>query len=120
MTTHDYDRSTHGSGWAVKLLGWICILLGLVIGGLGLWLIILGGSWYYGLAGIGLVATGVLLNQGSMAAVWVYLLTWLGTLGWAWWEVGAEWWAQLPRLLAPTLILIAVLLCIPALSRRRR
>jgi len=122
MSTVDSSARHHPParpGWAVKLLGWINVLLGLVILGLGIWLIVLGGSWYYGLAGLGLVITGILLNRGSMTAVWVYLVVWLGTLGWAWWEVGADWWAQVPRLVAPTLILILVLLCIPALGRRR-
>ena len=35
----------------------------------------------------------------------------------AWWEVGSDWWAQVPRMVAPTLILVLVLLCIPALRR---
>lgn len=69
------------------------------------------------MAGLGLFVTGVLLNRYMMGAVWVYLAVWIGTVIWAWWEVGTDWWAQVPRLVAPTLILIFVLLCIPALSR---
>jgi quinoprotein glucose dehydrogenase len=112
------DFSARPIGWPVRLLGWICILLGLVLLAGGVWLIVLGGSWYYGIAGLGLAATSILLNNGSMAAVWLYLAIWLGTLVWAWWEVGADWWAQLPRVFAPTLLLVLVLICIPALSRR--
>lgn len=111
---------THHSrapAWGVKILGWVNIALGAVILVGGLWLIILGGSWYYGLAGLGLFGTGLLLTRARIEAVWLYLLVWLGTLGWSWWEVGADWWAQVPRLVAPTLILLLVLLCIPALSR---
>ncbi|SHJ25620.1 glucose dehydrogenase [Wenxinia saemankumensis] len=104
---------------AVAVLGWICVLLGLLLLAGGLWLIVLGGSWYYALAGIGLCATGLLLTRGNRAAIWVYLVTWLGTLAWAWWEVGSDWWQQVPRLLAPTLILVLVLLCLPALGARR-
>jgi quinoprotein glucose dehydrogenase len=120
MATYDRPQGpAHRSAW-VMALGWICILLGLVILALGVWLIVLGGSWYYGLAGLGLIVTGILLNRHSMGAVWVYLVTWLGTLGWAWWEVGTDWWAHVPRLVAPTLILVLVLLCIPALLRWNR
>ena len=123
MTTSDTfaPHRTHprGRNWAVMVLGWVCIIFGLVIAAGGIWLLMLGGSWYYALAGIGLIATGVLLNAHNMAAVWVYLVVWLGTVAWAWWEVGADWWAQVPRLVAPTLILVLVLLCIPALLRRR-
>lgn len=98
--------------------GVVCLLLGLVLLAGGVWLIALGGSWYYGLAGLGLVLVGILLFQRSFAAVWLYLAVWLGTVVWAFWEVGTDWWAQMPRLVGPTLILVLVLLCIPALRRR--
>lgn len=118
MTTYEDSHSTMHRGWGVSLLGWLCILLGLVLTIGGVWLIALGGSWYYGLAGVGLITTGALLNRRSMAAVWVYLLVWAGTVAWAWWEVGPDWWAQLPRLLAPSLVLLFVLISIPRLVRR--
>ncbi|AFK53304.1 hypothetical protein TMO_1465 [Tistrella mobilis KA081020-065] len=41
--------------------GVLVILLGLVFIGLGGWLILLGGVWYYAIAGIGLAATGALV-----------------------------------------------------------
>lgn len=117
--THPTDF-TRPVGWPVRLLGWVCILLGLPLLVGGVWLIALGGSWYYGPAGLGLIVTGVLLNRGAMTAVWLYLVIWLATAAWAWWEVGDDWWAHLPRLLAPTILLILILLCAPALSRRTR
>ena len=109
--------TTQSTIWGVKILGWVNVLLGAVIFIGGVWLISLGGSWYCGLAGLGLLVTGILLNRYMIEAVWAYLVVWLGTLAWAWWEVGADWWAQVPRLVAPTLILVLVLLCIPALRR---
>ena len=120
MVAHSTTTVPRHRNWAVTILGWVCVLLGLVLLAGGVWLIVLGGSWYYALAGIGLIATGLLLTRQHMAAVWVYLVTWLGTVAWAWWEVGADWWQQVPRLVAPTLILILVLLCLPALYRRGR
>ena len=104
--------------WPVKGLGWICILLGGIILAGGVWLIFLGGSWYYGLAGLGLVITGLLLNRFALAALWVYLAVWAGTVIWSWWEVQNDWWAQVPRLVAPTVILLLVLCCVPFLTRR--
>ncbi|WP_370281491.1 glucose dehydrogenase [Pseudooceanicola sp.] len=118
MVTGTENHSPHRRNYAVMTLGWICVLLGLAILAGGVWLILLGGSWYYAPAGLGLMLTGLMLNWHRMDAVWIYVLTWLGTAIWAYWEVGTDWWAQLPRMLAPTLILILVLICIPALRRR--
>lgn len=113
-------RARTRPGWGVLLLGWICVLFGLVILTGGVWLIALGGSWYYGLAGAGLIATGILLNHASMNALWLYLVIWIATLGWAWWEVGTDWWAQVPRLIAPTVILVLLLCCIPNVKKTAR
>ncbi|SNY92294.1 quinoprotein glucose dehydrogenase [Cohaesibacter sp. ES.047] len=116
-TSPSNPSGRHETVWGVKILGWVCVLFGAVILAGGIWLIFLGGSWYYGIAGLGLTATGILLNRYMMASVWLYLVVWVGTVAWAWWEVGADWWAEVPRLVAPTLILLLVLLCIPALKR---
>ena len=78
--------------WATTALAVVFALLGLPLLGLGVWLIVLGGSWYYGLAGLGLIVVAVLLAQRNVAALWLYLAVWLGTLAWAYWEVGLDWW----------------------------
>ncbi|UXN74049.1 hypothetical protein N8D56_01605 [Devosia sp. A8/3-2] len=80
-------------------------------------LIALGGSRYYLPAGIGLLATAVLLYRRSSAALWVYLATYVGTLIWALWEAGLDGWAQVPRLIAPSVVLILVLTTLPALRK---
>jgi quinoprotein glucose dehydrogenase len=101
--------------WAVRLLALVLVLIGLLLMGGGLWLIVLGGSWYYLFAGLGLVISGALLWRHSLAGVWFYFLVYGGTLIWALWEAGLDGWAQVPRLVAPTIILLLVLLTIPAL-----
>lgn len=113
QTEHEPDR---GAGyWAMAIVAVLLILFGLPIFAGGLWLIGLGGSWYYAIAGIGLIGSGVLMIRRSMAGFWLYLATYLFTLIWAFWEVGTDWWAQVPRLVAPSIMMIAVLACIPAL-----
>jgi len=113
-----YEREKKGFGyWAVMLLAVIVAIFGVLILAGGIWLITLGGSWYYALAGLGLLLTAFFLFRRSMAAVWIYLLTFIGTLAWALWEVGMDGWAQVPRLVAPTVILVLVLLSIPVLRR---
>ncbi|WP_103335488.1 membrane-bound PQQ-dependent dehydrogenase, glucose/quinate/shikimate family [Pseudotabrizicola formosa] len=102
---------------AVTALAVVILVFGIPIFVGGIWLILLGGSWYYAFAGLGLLATAYGLFCRTMAAVWVYAFTFAGTVAWAFWEVGFNWWAQVPRLVAPTLILVLVLATIPALRR---
>ncbi|HBQ33571.1 MAG TPA: membrane-bound PQQ-dependent dehydrogenase, glucose/quinate/shikimate family, partial [Ochrobactrum anthropi] len=70
----------------------VLFLIGLALGAGGIWLAALGGSWYYILAAIGFLLTAVLLSRRSATALWVYALVILGSLGWAVYEVGFDWW----------------------------
>jgi quinoprotein glucose dehydrogenase len=81
----------------------------------GIWLAVLGGSWYYVFAGIGLLLTAYYLFRMSITAVSVYLITFIATVAWALWEAGFDGWAQVPRLVAPTVVLVLVLLVSPML-----
>ena len=104
--------------WAVMALALVMMVFGLPILAGGIWLITLGGSWYYAFAGLGLVVSSYFLFRHSIVGVWVYLVTFVYTLIWALWEAGFNGWAQVPRLVAPTVILILVLLALPALRGR--
>lgn len=101
--------------WLAIVLAAVVIFLGGILGAGGLWLIVLGGSWYYLLAGTGLILSGGLILYGSPWGVWlygvIYVLTWM----WAVWEVGFQGWALVPRVVAPTLLGVLVLLTIPVL-----
>jgi quinoprotein glucose dehydrogenase len=77
--------------------GVIVGVMGLVSLGGGIWLIALGGSWYYAIAGLGLLLTAVLLFARRPAALPLYALIVAGTLGWAVWESGLDWWRLAPR-----------------------
>ncbi len=106
--------------WAAVVLAAILLIFGLPILAGGVWLAVLGGSWYYIFAGLGLALTAFFLFRRDMLAVWIYLVTFAGTVAWALWEVGLDGWAQVPRLVAPTVVLILVLALIPALRGRLR
>jgi len=109
----------HGFGyWIPVIVATILAIFGLPILGGGLWLIMLGGSWYYAFAGLGLLVSAYFLFRHSLAGVSAYLLTFVGTVIWALWEAGLNGWAQVPRLVAPTVILVLVLLTIPTLRGR--
>ncbi len=108
------DRRGIGFWWTM-FVGIVLFVFGLPIAAGGLWLITLGGSWYYLPAGIGLLLTAWFLFRRQLAAVWIYLVTWVATLIWALWEAGFDGWAQVPRLLAPTIVLVLVLSTLPML-----
>lgn len=82
---------------AVIVTGTLLAVLGLVLALGGVWLAALGGSWYYLLAGLGLVLAGALLIARRSAALWVYAALVAGSLAWAVWEVGFQWWELAPR-----------------------
>lgn len=111
------ERTGRGLGfWWTMFVGLVLLVFGLPIAAGGLWLIALGGSWYYLPAGLGLLLTAWFLFRLSPHALWVYGLTYTATLVWAFWEAGLDGWAQVPRLLAPTVALVLVLTTMPVLG----
>ncbi|MCM5682759.1 membrane-bound PQQ-dependent dehydrogenase, glucose/quinate/shikimate family [Schlegelella sp. S2-27] len=96
----------------------ICLLvvaMGLVLGIGGAWLIALGGSWYYLIAGLAFLLTGRLLMERSSHALWVFAATVAGTLLWALWEAGLDWWPIAIRGDVP--FLLGLLLLSPWVTR---
>jgi len=101
--------------WAVIVLGAVLAVIGIVLGVGGIWLAVLGGSFYYLLAGVGLLISGALMILERAAGVWLYAVIYLATAVWAFWEVGLNGWALVPRLLGPTVLLVLVVLATPRL-----
>lgn len=94
---------------AVRAIGGLLVLIGLVLAGGGAWLAGLGGSPYYLIAGLACLAAGALIWRRNFAGVRIYAALVAGTILWALWEVGAEFWLLLPRLVGP-LVILAVML----------
>lgn len=90
-------------------------LTGLFLGVGGVWLISLGGSWYYLIAGIGLLATAALVWFRDPAALWVGAGVVLVSLIWALFEAGLDWWQLMPR--GDWLIVLGILLALPWVVR---
>ncbi|MCB1500396.1 MAG: membrane-bound PQQ-dependent dehydrogenase, glucose/quinate/shikimate family [Bauldia sp.] len=99
--------------------GVLTVLVGLLMAVPGLWLIVLGGSWYYTLAGAGLIAAGVWLVRGDARGVLAYVIVLAATAIWAVWEAGFAVWPLVPRLIAPMVLTAIALLLAPGLDRRR-
>jgi len=101
---------------AAVVVGVILVVIGLTLTLGGAWLALLGGSLYYVLAGLALIASGGLMIRRRLLGVWLYGGLFAATLIWALWEAGLNGWALLPRLLGPFILLLAVLACAPRLS----
>jgi quinoprotein glucose dehydrogenase len=83
---------------AIRATGFIYLILGLGLAVGGFWLLALGGSPYYALAGVGLAGSGVLLLRRQTLAILLLALVFVVSAGWALWEVGLDFWQLLPRL----------------------
>lgn len=93
----------------------ICAISGLYVLGGGIWLGLLGGSFYYMIAGVALLVTAFLLLRGRQEALIVYAIFLIGTMVWAVSEVGFDFWALAPR--GDILVPIGILLLLPAVTR---
>lgn len=89
----------------------LVVLIGVAMTGLGVWLLSLGGSFYYAPAGIALTLCGWLLWRGDSRATMLYAGFLLATIAWSFWEVGLDVWGLLPRIAAPVALGGGVLLC---------
>ncbi|MBL4835101.1 MAG: glucose dehydrogenase [Pseudomonas sp.] len=113
--------SSRGVGyWLLKALALIIVLFGITMAAGGIWLIALGGSWYYLLAGVGMLVAGILLFTFRLSGVWLFWAVFFATLVWAVWEVGLAPWALIPRVAALAVIALLTLAFIPVLRSHHR
>lgn len=79
------------------LTGYFLAIFGALLLAGGVWLALLGGTLAYVGLGAGWLISGILLILRRRAALGVYALLLILTLIWAWFEVGLDRWALLPR-----------------------
>lgn len=104
----------------VRIVSLVMFVAGLPLLLGGIYLIILGGSWYYTLAGAGICYAGWLLWQGRMRGVHVFLAVFVATLLWAIYETGMAYWPMVPRLIAPLFVAGLALVVVPMLPLGQR
>jgi quinate dehydrogenase (quinone) len=106
------------AGWPARIWavigGGLVALVGILLLVGGGWLIFLDGSPYYMLAGAAIIATGVMLARRHPAAGLIYAAVLGATLAWGMWEGGFSFWPLVPRLFAPAVLGLFILLVIPA------
>jgi len=103
----------------VRLLSLILILIGAILVYGGIKLMLLGGSLYYLLAGLGLVASGVMMFRLKLIGAWIYIGLFALTVLWALWEVGLDGWGLVPRIVGPLVLLALVIASLPVLKPGR-
>jgi quinoprotein glucose dehydrogenase len=94
----------------------VVALMGLYLAVGGAWLLALGGSLYYLVIGIGLLVTAFLLFRARREALFLYAVLLLGTLIWAMFEVGLDFWSLAPR--GDILVPLGIWLVLPVVTRR--
>jgi quinoprotein glucose dehydrogenase len=95
--------------------GAILLLFGLFLLIGGVWLLALGGSWYYAIAGLAFLLTSWLTITRRPEALWVYAAIVAATLAWAVFEVGFDWWRLAPR--GGVIVLLGLWLLVPWVTR---
>ena len=87
--------------WFPTLLRAICVLIiglsGLALLAGGIWLLSLGGSAYFSIAGFALLLVAGLLHFRNAIGLWAYAAFICGSLAWSIFELGFDWWPLVPR-----------------------
>jgi len=110
MNANDQHQSVAQTiGLVVLLLIALYSLIG------GIWLAALGGSWYYAVLGLALLAITVCLWRKSRTGLWCYAFVLAATLVWGVWEAGTDFWALAPRY--DLLFLFGLWLLLPPATR---
>lgn len=101
-----------------------CFILGLALLLTGLFyligggkLISLGGSWYFFIAGLLTTASAIFVFRKKAFGVWLFALVFIGTIVWAWFDAGWDFWALFSRLMFPAGVFAALLFTLPAIRR---
>src|SRR5690606_38227481 len=103
--------------WGLAILGAVLALSGAVLAIGGVRLIVAGGSWYYALAGVGLLIAGVQLARRKRSGAAWFALVFIATFFWSAWESGLDYWRWVPRFGLMVLFAFCVALLSPALER---
>ena len=102
----------NGRNIVVTLVGIVLLLLGLALGAGGIYLIMLGGSWFYLPAGLAIAASGVGLIRHKSWALYVAWALLAVNLIWAFGEVGMDFWQLVPRTV--TFLVVALIVTLSA------
>jgi len=101
--------------WIAALVGVLVLVFALLFAGGGVYLVTLGGSAYFALAGAGLLVSAILLLRRQPAGAWVFGLVLLLSAAWAVFDAGWAFWPLVSRLFALGVLGLLVVLAYPSL-----
>lgn len=113
MPSHSQHRKT--TTILRLIVSLLVIISGLALTAGGGYLAALGGSWYYVLAGLLMMVSGVELFRGNYRGTRIFYLILAGTFLWTAWESGLDYWRWVPRLDVVLALAILVVLISPSL-----
>ena len=84
-TTIQKDSAAPGLPWRIAAIVFPLFigLFGLAMSAGGIWLIAVGGSWYYALAGLALLLASILLLRRKRSGLTVMAVVWAASIAWA-------------------------------------
>ncbi|HEY5798198.1 MAG TPA: membrane-bound PQQ-dependent dehydrogenase, glucose/quinate/shikimate family [Bosea sp. (in: a-proteobacteria)] len=94
-------------------VGSVIVAVGLAMLAGGIYLLALGGSWYFAPAGLGLVVAGYLVARRRPAGAITYMFVLAATIGWSLWDAGLNFWPLFSRLVMLAGLALPVLLLAP-------
>ncbi|MFV5503102.1 hypothetical protein [Acinetobacter sp. 226] len=102
----------------IGIAGILLAILGLALSAGGVYLITLGGSWFYLIAGIMMILIGIGFFKRRSYALWIALILLALSSLWAIYEVGADFWQLVPRIVTFLVIAIVASLFAPLLLNK--
>ncbi|WP_075790984.1 glucose/quinate/shikimate family membrane-bound PQQ-dependent dehydrogenase [Massilia putida] len=117
MTKNSQARPSVSLRAGCIFLALVLLSTGLVFIAGGARLVTLHGSWYFLIAGAVITASAVQFLRMKASAVAVYGVAYLGTLAWALFDAGVDFWPLVSRLMVPTGMMIFALLAWAPLRR---
>src|SRR5438067_612571 len=83
----------------MRIISFLLLLItGLGLAVPGVYLVLLGGSAYYAIAGFAILVSALLVLRRRVWGICLYWTLLALTLAWSLWEVGLDGWALMPRL----------------------
>lgn len=99
----------------IGLLMLVLMVSGLFLTYKGGELALLGGSWYFVIVGIGMLLTAIQLLRKKSSSILIFTLIFVGTLVWAFLDVGLDFWGLFSRLMFVAGVFAALMLTYPTL-----